>query len=68
MSKDMPYTPYTDATLERLASLNPRTLGVMHGSSFRGDGAAAIRELAHVIRKTYGSSQPQAGIAQSTLL
>ncbi len=68
MSKDMPYTPYTDATLERLARLNPRTLGVMHGSSFRGDGAAAIRELAHAIRKTYGSSQPQAGIAQSTLL
>ena len=58
MSKDMPYTPYTEATLERLAKLNPRTLGVMHGSSFRGDGAAAIRELAHAIRKTYGSSRP----------
>ena len=63
MSKDMPYTPYTDATLERLAKLNPRTLGVMHGSSFRGDGAAAIRELAQAIRKTYGPRQTQAGIA-----
>jgi hypothetical protein len=32
--------------LERLAELQPRTLALMHGSSFRGDGAAALRTLA----------------------
>lgn len=32
--------------LERLAPLEPRTLAVMHGASFEGDGGAALRELA----------------------
>jgi flavorubredoxin len=32
--------------LEHLAGLEPRTLAVMHGSSFEGDGGAALRELA----------------------
>ena len=51
----MPYTPYTDRTLRRLASLKPRTLAVMHGSSFRGDGERAILDLADVIRDTIGA-------------
>lgn len=51
MTKDMPYTPYTDSTLRRLAALEPRTLAVMHGSSFRGDGGQAIHDLAAVIKE-----------------
>lgn len=51
LANDMPYTPYTDATLQRLAALEPRILATMHGSSFSGDGARAVRELAGVIRK-----------------
>jgi len=54
LAKDMPYTPYTDATLRRLADLAPRTLAVMHGSSFSGDGERALRELARVIRDILG--------------
>jgi len=54
MAKDMPYTPYTDATLARLAELAPRTLAIMHGSSFRGDGARAIRDLTAAIREVHG--------------
>jgi flavorubredoxin len=54
LANDMPYTPYTGATLERLAALEPRTLAAMHGSSFRGDGAKAIRELSGVIREVLG--------------
>lgn len=50
MAKDMPYAPYTDSTLHRLAALKPRTLGVMHGSSFRGDGGKAILDLTAVIK------------------
>lgn len=35
----------TGAILDRLAALNPSTLACMHGSAFRGDGAALLREL-----------------------
>src|ERR1700689_2061778 len=38
--------PSTGATLRKLAALNPAMLALMHGSSFRGDGAAALRDLA----------------------
>ena len=51
LANDMPYTPYTDATLRRLADLEPRTLALMHGTSFRGDGRRAILDLAGVIQK-----------------
>jgi flavorubredoxin len=50
----MPYTPYTDSTLQRLAALEPRTLAAMHGSTFVGDGAQALTELAQVIREILG--------------
>jgi hypothetical protein len=40
------HAPQTRATLERLAREEPRTLACMHGSAWRGDGAAALRALA----------------------
>lgn len=55
LAHDMPYTANTDATLRRLADLKPRTLAVMHGSSFQGDGAAAISGLAGIIKSTLGA-------------
>lgn len=36
----------TSATLERLALLSPSMLACQHGSAYRGDGSALIRELA----------------------
>lgn len=57
MAKDMPYTPYTDSTLQRLSALEPRILAVMHGSTFRGDGRAAILDLAEVIRGLLSKSE-----------
>lgn len=36
----------TSAILERLASLQPSLLACQHGSAYRGDGAALLRELA----------------------
>jgi hypothetical protein len=39
-------TPSTAPTLRRLAEFGPRTLGIMHGSSYAGDAAAALRDLA----------------------
>ena len=56
MAKDIPYTPYTEQTLHRLAALEPRTLALMHGSTFRGDGRKALRELAVVIKETVGAA------------
>ena len=38
--------PLVGATLRRLAELEPETLAVMHGPSFRGDGGSALRALA----------------------
>lgn len=37
--------PSMGATLRRLAALKPRTLALMHGPSFAGDGAAALVAL-----------------------
>ena len=39
-------TPTTAPTIRRLADLAPTTIAVMHGSSFTGDGAAALHLLA----------------------
>ncbi|MDX1981878.1 MAG: MBL fold metallo-hydrolase [Bryobacteraceae bacterium] len=39
----------TTAILERLAGLRPSMLACQHGSAYRGDGAALIRELASAI-------------------
>jgi flavorubredoxin len=38
--------PATSPTMRRLAALQPTTLALMHGSSFHGDGAAVLNELA----------------------
>lgn len=39
-------TPATAPTIRRLATLAPRTLALMHGSSFTGDCARALAALA----------------------
>ena len=52
----IPYTPRTDVILRRLADLKPKTLAIMHGSSFTGDGERALRDLAVVMRETLGDA------------
>lgn len=42
----MPSTPQAESTLRRLAELEPETIALMHGPSFKGDGAAALNALA----------------------
>lgn len=39
----------TTPILERLASLRPAMLACQHGSAYRGDGAALLRELATIL-------------------
>jgi flavorubredoxin len=38
--------PGTGGVLRRLAELHPRTLAIMHGSSYSGDGTAALNDMA----------------------
>lgn len=52
MRKPMDYYAHSTQTkgiLERLALLNPTTLACQHGSAYRGDGAALLRELAAIL-------------------
>ncbi|MBI4883402.1 MAG: MBL fold metallo-hydrolase [Actinobacteria bacterium] len=42
--------PTTPSTIEQLAALAPRTLALMHGSSFSGDCAGALQALAGAYR------------------
>lgn len=48
--------PSTPKTIERLAHLAPRTLALMHGSSFTGDCAGALRALAHNYGERLGAA------------
>jgi flavorubredoxin len=43
------HSPDTGATIERLAAEKPTTLACMHGSAWRGDGAALLRALARSV-------------------
>ena len=48
-------SPSMGTTLRALAKLSPRTLALMHGPSFSGDGGAALRALADDYdRRTFG--------------
>jgi flavorubredoxin len=53
------------ATLRRLADLEPRTLAVMHGSSFRGDGGALLRSLADVYEQRFACGPVPSAITAS---
>lgn len=52
--------PAIPATYRRLADLNPRRLAVMHGSSYDGDCATLLRQMADVFeeRLDAGSAAP----------
>jgi flavorubredoxin len=55
----MDYVPYTENTkrqLANLAALQPRMLAAMHGSTFVGDGAAALIASGEVIREVSRAS------------
>ena len=49
----MPYTRQTEGVLRSLAALEPRTLAVMHGSSYSGRGERLLTDLAGVIKDNF---------------
>jgi flavorubredoxin len=52
----MPYTCHTEPLLRGLADLKPRTLAVMHGSSYTGDASKALRDLAGLLQEEFHAS------------
>ena len=54
LAEYVPYTPLTAQNLTKLAELKPRTLAIMHGSSFRGDGTRALHDLNVAFREVFG--------------
>jgi len=50
----VPYTPLTAKNLRKLAALEPKTLAIMHGSSYTGDCARALGELDDALRDVFG--------------
>ncbi|UFS70213.1 hypothetical protein LPW11_20355 [Geomonas sp. RF6] len=59
LANPYPYSPLTGPTLQRLAQLKPRVLAAMHGSSFRGDCAAALDALARVYAEMLGAPREE---------
>lgn len=49
----MPYTRQTEGVLRSLAELKPESLAVMHGSSYRGNCASLLNDLAGVIKENF---------------
>jgi flavorubredoxin len=66
LARYVPYTHHTRGILEDLARLGPQTLAVMHGSSFRGDGAAALRDLAEIWREALGPAAEESLAGKAT--
>ncbi len=50
----VPYTHHTGRVLASLAEHQPKTLATMHGSTYYGDGAQALRDLAGVMHEVLG--------------
>ncbi|HLJ13405.1 MAG TPA: hypothetical protein VKV15_02830 [Bryobacteraceae bacterium] len=53
LAEYVPYTPLTGQNLKKLADLKPRTLAIMHGSSFAGDCAQALDDLNIMLRDVF---------------
>jgi flavorubredoxin len=60
MFKSSSLNPGTPAIFRRLAALSPSTLALMHGPSFRGDGAAALLALAQDYERRIGAGAASA--------
>ena len=54
LAEYVPYSPLTALNLKKLAALRPKTLAIMHGSSFTGDCAKALDDLNVALRDVFG--------------
>ncbi len=56
----VPYTQNTERILHTLAALKPRTLAIMHGSSYAGDCERELVGLAEVMKRVLGTESAEA--------
>ena len=54
LAEYVPYTAITAHNLKKLADLKPKTLAIMHGSSFTGDCAQALADLDVMFHEIFG--------------
>jgi flavorubredoxin len=47
----LPYTTITEQMISRLAALKPKVIAAMHGSTYIGDGEAALFDLAQTMKE-----------------
>ena len=47
----LPYTTMTEQMISRLAALKPKVIAAMHGSTYIGDGEAALFDLAQTMKE-----------------
>jgi len=55
LAEYVPHTPLTAQNLKKLAELKPKTLAIMHGSSFTGDCAQALDDLNVMLYEVFGA-------------
>jgi len=65
LAEYVPYTPLTAQNLKKLADLKPKTLAIMHGSSFTGDCARALGDLNVMYREVFGREKGASATASS---
>jgi flavorubredoxin len=53
LAEYVPYTATTTRNLQKLAELRPKTLAIMHGSSFTGNCVRALGDFDAVLRELY---------------
>jgi hypothetical protein len=63
----VPYTHHTGRILESLAEREPKTLATMHGSTYYGDGAQALRDLSTIMREVLGPGRQNGNVAAKLL-
>jgi flavorubredoxin len=54
LAEYVPHTPLTAQNLKKIADLNPKTLAIMHGSSFTGDCVRALDDLNVMFSEVFG--------------
>jgi flavorubredoxin len=64
----VPYTHHTGRVLASLAEREPRTLATMHGSTYYGDGAQALGDLATVMREVLGPKADEGEITSAGMV
>jgi flavorubredoxin len=56
----VPFTARTERQLYEVADLDPKTLAIMHGSSYVGNGKQALQDLSAVFKDVLGSESQAA--------